>query len=571
MRSLLVLWVAVLAGAAQAAPIVDVRARTRITVDSVERTGSGVHVRGLLVDAGTGEGVGGRDVIIDVTTGGDALSHPVTTGRSGRYDLYLELEAGRHLVAARFAGDEIYGEAGFEARAFDVDRAQLALEVKVPPALDASVETVEVIITATSSEGPEQVHVSVRAGDATGPSALGAAVELTTGEDGSGRIEIPRDRLGRPGDKRIVAHADGGDTFNPVEAEASFLLFTSTQIAELASPTGPVAYEHDIKIGGKLVDGEGKPVSAALVALKQGDLAVAETVTDGKGRFTLRTSASRFLPGTLAFIVEHQSTVGWRRGTRSSPISVEIARPRPVPGWASLAATAITALAALGYVLLRTRPWQRFLDAWRRRRRRPETDVAPGGVGEDEKTPAPGLTLARPGIMSSLRRAGDHGFSGRTSDVIRGVPVAGARLVLRAGDDERELVTDEHGHFETELPPAMWKVTVSARGYVTLSVNAPVPHRGELRGARIDLLPVRERVFALYRELAVPLLPKAELWGIWTPREILDHVRAQRPAGALGALTDLVEEATFAEPMPDEAVLSQTAEAVRAARIELTR
>jgi hypothetical protein len=171
--------------------------------------------------------------------------------------------------------------------------------------------------------------------------------------------------------------------------------------------------------------------------------------------------------------------------------------------------------------------------------------------------------------MSTLRRAHDHGVSGRVRDLVRGIAVGGARLRFMLGETVHELHADDEGHFAIELAPGHWRIEVAAFGYVTELVNAPVPHRGELRGARIDLLPVRERVFAVYREVAAPLLPRPELWGVWTPREILDHLRGARPAGAFGALTDLVEEAYFAERVPDESVVAEAQVAAASARAEL--
>jgi hypothetical protein len=84
-----------------------------------------------------------------------------------------------------------------------------------------------------------------------------------------------------------------------------------------------------------------------------------------------------------------------------------------------------------------------------------------------------------------------------------------------------------------------------------------IPHRGELRGARIDLVPVRERAFAIYRSAAQPLLPRPELWGIWSPRQIVDHVRARRAPPALAALTAQIEEVYFSGRLPDESILPQ--------------
>jgi hypothetical protein len=258
-----------------------------------------------------------------------------------------------------------------------------------------------------------------------------------------------------------------------------------------------------------------------------------------------------------------------RRGTRGAPFALDIDAPRPVPVWTLLAAFGITLGAVGAYVLLRTQPWRRLAAAWQRRRRRPEAATA--ATATDDDSPQPGLKLARPGLIKALRRAADTILSGRVCDAVRGHAVAGARLVLVYGDERRELTADDSGHFETELSPGWWRVEVGAPGYVTEVVRAPIPHRGELRGARIDLQPVREKVFAIYRQVAAPLLPKPDLWGVWTPREILDHVRGARPHGALGELTTLVEEAYFSVRVPDEAVVAAASAGASAARLELER
>src|SRR5690606_2079712 len=108
-----------------------------------------------------------------------------------------------------------------------------------------------------------------------------------------------------------------------------------------------------------------------------------------------------------------------------------------------------------------------------------------------------------------------------------------------------------------ELDAGEWRARVSAQGFVTEAFTLTIPHRGELRDARIDLVPVREKIFAIYREVAEPLLPGADLWGIWTPRQIFDHVRRARPASALSTLTDFVEESFFSQRMPEESLLDR--------------
>jgi hypothetical protein len=78
---------------------------------------------------------------------------------------------------------------------------------------------------------------------------------------------------------------------------------------------------------------------------------------------------------------------------------------------------------------------------------------------------------------------------------------------------------------------------------------------------------VRERVFVMYREAAEPLLPEPGLWGIWSPRQIFDHVRSGS-APAWANLTDFVEETYFSQRIQDETVLPAAAERIDAARRE---
>jgi hypothetical protein len=89
---------------------------------------------------------------------------------------------------------------------------------------------------------------------------------------------------------------------------------------------------------------------------------------------------------------------------------------------------------------------------------------------------------------------------------------------------------------------------------------------------RVDLVPVRERVFQLYRRAAEPVLPESRLWGIWSPRQIVDHVRSKRPSPALADLTDFVEEIYFSPRLAAEEVLPQAGERVdRAIQERATR
>jgi hypothetical protein len=171
--------------------------------------------------------------------------------------------------------------------------------------------------------------------------------------------------------------------------------------------------------------------------------------------------------------------------------------------------------------------------------------------------------------MSTLRRAGDDGVAGVIRDTVRGRPIAGATLVVRLGDVVHSRTTGDDGAFALEgLAAGEWIVEAHADGHVRERFTATLPHRGELRGIRVDLVPVRERVFQLYRRAAEPVLPEPRLWGIWSPRQIVDHVRARRPSPALAGLTDFVEEVYFSARVSDEVVIAAAAERVDQAVLE---
>ena len=142
----------------------------------------------------------------------------------------------------------------------------------------------------------------------------------------------------------------------------------------------------------------------------------------------------------------------------------------------------------------------------------------------------------------------------------------------RAPIEERSVRTGADGAFAVEgLAPIEWLVEVSAAGHVTEQFAATVPHRGELRGVRVDLVPVRERVFQLYRRAAEPILPEPRLWGVWSPRQIVDHVRGRRPTPALAELTAFVEEIYFSARLADEEVLPTASDHVDRAIRERAR
>jgi hypothetical protein len=258
----------------------------------------------------------------------------------------------------------------------------------------------------------------------------------------------------------------------------------------------------------------------------------------------------------------------WHRASRSELAQVQIAEPQPVPVAYTLAAFGATALAMMAFLGLRAKPWQGWLARLKRR------DSQNGARHEDPAEPPRimhGLSPARPSLVSTLRRPHELDFSGSVRDAVSTRAVATCQISLDHGQaSPRSAITDGSGRFAFDaLEPGEWQARVSAHGYVTESFTIGIPHRGELRGARIDLLPVREQIFLLYRDVAQPLLPGRELWGIWTPRQIFDHVRERRPASALSEVTDFVEETYFSARTPGESILGHARTLLDRARGEL--
>jgi hypothetical protein len=234
---------------------------------------------------------------------------------------------------------------------------------------------------------------------------------------------------------------------------------------------------------------------------------------------------------------------------------VRVSAPQPVPVSYTIAAFLATACAAGGFFAARAKPWHKL------RRPAPPAEMPVHGA-LDEPLDG-GLVVARPGLVSTLRRASDDGFSGAVRDAVRGRPVADAAVRLRLGDLRHAVTTGADGGFALEgLALGEWSAQVTAPGHVTETFVVSIPHRGELRGVRVDLVPVRERVFQLYRRAAEPLLPEPRLWGVWSPRQIVDHVRRKHPTPALAELTDFVEEVYFSPRVAEETALPMASERV---------
>lgn len=546
-----------IAGAAvpvAAAPPISVHARTELRLKPLRKDYDGsLIVSGTLVDRFSGVGLAYQSVVLVI--GG--VTYDSNTDDAGRFEVRVPGSVGKQDVEVRFAGSDQLDPAQLRVDDVDVDKMSVELEIST------SVETAgaRLTITATAAGEELQLPVTIFAGAAdTPPEKLPEAGTTTTG--GTSYL-LSRADAGGPGKRRVRVVFQGDAIHNPATADATVELTTDTKVRMMLR-SATVAFEDDVLAVGTVVDEDGTGVARAAVALIVDDKQLTHTTTSATGEFRFSIEGETLGQGPHALQATVQPTEGWLRGRPSEVLHVTIEAPQPVPLVYTIAAFALTALVAAGFFAARTKPWQKL-----RRKEAVAGERAPEQASEDGR---PGLALARPSLVSTLRRPADFGFAGTVRDAVRHRPLPDALIVIHRGDQTMETTAGADGQFVIEnLAGGEWRAEVTVRGHVTERFALTVPHRGELRGARVDLVPVRERIFSLYKRAALPLLPDPALWGVWSPRQVFDHVRKKQLSAALARLTDFVEAAYFAARLPDEDVIPDATRLVEAALQEHLR
>ncbi|HEV7557363.1 MAG TPA: carboxypeptidase regulatory-like domain-containing protein [Kofleriaceae bacterium] len=524
---------------ADAAPVqVEIKAQTQLQLDRVRLQADGVaEVSGQLVDKFTGEGI--PDQVVTVRIAGQSVT--AQTDSNGRFHTTVEVPPGSQSVELAFHGANLLDRSQF-ATTTDPSRATIALTIGVEQAPAGA----KIVVHATADDQPAPLDIDLQVGPPGDDKQLRPLARV--------RSETPfllkRSAAGGPGPKHVRATFRGDDAQQPATADVTLELSSSTTTTMAIDKTS-IAYEDDLVVTGKVMDDDDRPVAHAAVTLTSGDRRLAQAATTDDGAYKFKVEGQILGQGQFGVQVQSESGKSFVTSSRSAPIVVKIAAPQPVPVSYTIAAFIATAFAAGGFFMARAKPWQRFAKKVPPAEDKHDEDSA-------EEVHAGGLVVAKPGIVSTLRRPNDDGFSGVVRETVRGRPVPQAVVRLLLDDAEREVRTSNDGVFALErLTAGDWKAEVAAPGHVTERFVVTIPHRGELRGVRIDLVPVRERVFQLYRRAAEPVLPESRLWGIWSPRQIVDHVRSKRPSPALAELTDFVEEIYFSPRLAAEDLLVQ--------------
>jgi len=534
-------------------PRVEIRAQTKLAIDRVRLIGDDqAEIRGQLLDGLTGEGLGGQPVSIRI---GDA-TETTTTEHDGHFRATLAVVPGPHPIELSFGGGA-HLNATHLSQIADPARAQVSLVIDAEDAPGG----VKLTVRTTVDDRPDQVPIAL----SVGPQAEGALAPLTPlARVTSGTpYLLTRKAAGGPGARRIRAEFAGDDTRQAATAEKTVEL-TAATTTTLALGASRIAFEDDLGVSGKVVDEDGHPIGRAAVTLTSADRRLAQGATAEDGSYHFRVEGEILGQGQWGLQVQADPSQSSLRPSRSAPEIVRVSAPQPVPVSYTIAAFLATACAAGGFFAARARPWQKL--------RRPAPPAELPANPAHEEAQGGGLVVAKPSLVSTLRRASDDGFSGVVRDTVRGRPVPDAVVRLELDQLRRSVTTGPDGGFAFEaLAAGEWLARAGAPGHVTETFVISIPHRGELRGVRIDLVPVRERVFQLYRRAAEPILPEPRLWGVWSPRQIVDHVRGQRPSPALAELTDFVEEVYFSPRLAEETVLPAASERVDRAIRERAR
>jgi hypothetical protein len=533
---------ALFAASAMAAPQVEIKAQTQLVLGRVRMLPDGnATVDGQLLDKLTGDGIPNQRV--EVALSGNVVI--AVTSTDGKFTVGLPAEPGTQEVALSFRGGGALDPAQLTITT-DPTRDPVTLALSA----DEAPEGVHIIVLASADDHPVQVTAHLSVGLPTAP----ALKTLAVVQSGAPYL-LTRHAAGGTGLRHVHAAFDGDATHQAAGADLTVELTSATvTTAEVNSKS--LAYEDDLTFTGSVRDQDGHPVARAAVTLTSGDRRLAQGATTEDGSYKLVVEGEIVGTGDIGLQVQADPGGQSLRASRSPPIIVHIASPEPVPVSYTLAAFVATALAAGGFFIARTKPWRRFA-------KRATPAAAPAATIEAEQVEG-GVVMAKPGLISTLRRPSDDGIGGIVCDMVRGRPLGDAIVrVLLADGTTREATTDVDGTFAIEtLPGGEHRCEVYADGHVAEKFACAIPHRGEFRGVRVQLVPVRERVFQLYRRAAEPVLPEARLWGIWTPRQIVDHVRARRPSPALAELTDFVEEIYFSGRVASENVIPVASERV---------
>lgn len=540
-------------------PRLRVKGRPELLLEATRRDKGATIVEGRLSDSAVGAGLEKRTVLIRLTDGekgSTTMQSALDTGAEGRFRINAPVCGVRCWITLRFGGDALYASARYGPTLVHVSKPTVQIELLVPDRLDAADPTQRITLTTRAGGRGVSLPLVVYAG---------ARPIHWARTDTAGTVEVPlpTSALWPPGPKTIRAEFSGDARFNAGARSRKTLLTTPVRVT-LVTDKGRVARSEQVRLRGRVQDLRGA-VGGAAVSIFVHEQRVARVRADRDGRFAVALAAQRYAPGELELTARFTPDVAWRRAARSPRRYVAVAPlvpPSPRLYLISLAAT----VALIGVLALL------------RLRANGSASPAAGGASRASARQGPSATTSRPlrsGVRLGRRQAllrNDFGLSGLVRDASDGKPVGSAQLSLSGSGLRRMATSGPDGRFGFEqLPAGELLLAVACPGYVSERVRIALPHRGQLREMRFDIVPIRVRVLEIYRDATRPFLPDRQCWARWTPRELLDHLEGRADVGheALSELSSLLERTYWSAETPRAETLRLAVQA--AARVELPR
>ncbi|MSP62848.1 MAG: carboxypeptidase regulatory-like domain-containing protein, partial [Myxococcales bacterium] len=406
------------------APLIRVRARTRVEVATALRIAGGVAVDGALWDDALGAGVAGKPVTVQLRGAIDTLEVTGITDDRGAFHLVLPAPIGTYDVQASFLGDRDYAAPPAYARTIDIARRPITLLLSAPEraGLGAGLP-----LTVEARDGKTAaalaLTLTLTATEAGSPSSTAT---VSTGSDGRGEGMLALPSGIRPGAQLLLRATFAGDAVHDAAAASRPVLVTSSSTLTAALEGPSIHRGEALGVTGRLSDTTGPLAGEVVEAISAGDARLGEATTDAAGRFRIAAATGSLAPGEARLAVHYRPPLSYRDPARSASLDLTVLPPAPIPlaGYL-LPPLATLALLALAWTL-RRHPWRLL----RRARIRPADSAFP-----EERRSSPGLVAARPKLRATFGRPHDHGLDGVVWDAPFDRPVPAQMSIIALGPE----------------------------------------------------------------------------------------------------------------------------------------
>ena len=502
-----------------------VRGQSKLYAD-VRGAGNTLQISGVLRDE-LGQPLLQRVVTMTVSAQGEELfTQPLVTDMQGRFRFTKQMNSGDYAVALAFEESEHLDGATLESSVTLKPSVYTAL-LQAPPYVVGMKQPVKVRLRAMADGVGVSTDVTVLLGDKeVGVVAL----------DHYGRGVLDVSKHIEPGPNVFTARIQQGQRllFTP----PTTLQYTPRVTITAALSKGYVGLERGLKVQGSVLKANATP-------MPKGDVFVyfepvldmpspgqpapkpsgrIEATLDEDGAFAGLLSDAQASEGAWRARVVYEPPVGEAAQLTTEAFVIDRTSTR----WILHVLGILTIL--VGVVALAQRAtWARLGAALGRLRRRPK---ARGPVAIEREHVVEAQAVEE--IPEELAQASERDIAGFVWDPWRAQVVAGARLRVLDGDALiAQGTSGADGRFALkELPERDLSLYIDAPGFAMSKMAMRLPHQGQLRYFRVDLIDMALKVRKFYQSWVRRWHPK-EAWGKLTPREIevallevVDHVEA---------------------------------------------